>query len=115
MQGVNEMLIVRIGTKEGDLANIIVKSITLEKLQDLVGGYIEPSTPVQLRERGIELLANEEGLLQGLNLNDNLYPFFIVGQVVAVGVSEDDFVGLNAEQQKYLSEWLGALKKEREE
>lgn len=109
------MIIVRIGTKEGDLANIIVKSITLEKLQELVGGYIEPCAPVELRDRGIELLANEEGLLQGLELNENLNPFFIVGQVVAVGVAEDDFVGLNADQQKYLSEWLGGLRREREQ
>lgn len=82
---------------------------SLESLQKLVGGYIEPCAPAELRERGIELLANEEGLLKGLEPNRNLYPFFLVGTLVAVGVGEDEFTGLSAEQMRYLVNWLHRL------
>ena len=34
---------------------------SLGALQRLVDGYIEPCAPISLRERGIELLCNEEG------------------------------------------------------
>lgn len=87
-----------------------VGNITLEFLQDCVGGYIEPCAPIELKEHGIELLANEEGLLSGLDPNENLFPFFLVGNVVAVGVDGEDFVGLSVEQRRYLNEWVKALK-----
>lgn len=82
---------------------------TLAILQTLVGGYIEPCAPVQLREWGIELLANEEGLLKGLPFNINLYPFFFVGDLVAVGVKGEEFVSLTPEQEHYLKDWLDDL------
>lgn len=79
---------------------------TLETLQMWVDGYIEPCAPIQLKEKGIELLCNEMGLLNGLDPNEHLFPFFIVGNVVAVGVDEDDFTGLTLEQFEYLAEWI---------
>lgn len=81
----------------------------LNLLQALVGGYIEPCAPAQLREWGIELLANEEGLLQGLPFNINMYPFFFVGDLVAVGVKGEEFVSLTPEQEHYLKDWLNDL------
>lgn len=81
----------------------------LHDLQDLVGGYIEPCAPVELRQRGIELLANEEGLLKQLPVNINLFPFFFVGTLVAVGVSGEDFVSLTPDQESYLKSWLKNL------
>lgn len=83
---------------------------SLEALQKLVDGYIEPCAPVELREHGIELLCNEMGVLNGLDPNEHLFPFFIVGWVVAVGVDEGDFTGLSLEQFEYLAEWLCHLK-----
>lgn len=82
---------------------------TLTILQTLVGGYIEPCAPAQLREWGIELLANEEGLLKGLPFNINMYPFFFVGDLVAVGVKGEEFVSLTPEQEHYLKDWLNDL------
>lgn len=79
---------------------------SLEALQRLVDGYIEPCAPVELRERGIELLCNEEGLLRGLDPNEHLFPFFLVGYIVAVGVEGEDFTGLSRAQFEYLCEWI---------
>lgn len=84
---------------------------TLEALQESVGGYIECCAPAELRERGIELIANEEGMLKGLPVNENLLPFLFVGQLVAVSVFREDFVSLSDSQIDYLKQWLGGLKK----
>lgn len=81
----------------------------LYHLQSLVDGYIEPCAPVQLKQQGIELLCNEEGLLRGLPFNINLFPFFYVGTLVAVGVSDEDFVSLTPEQEQYLKQWIENL------
>lgn len=83
---------------------------TLRSLQFLVDGYIEPCAPPDLRGQGIELLANEEGLLRKLPINWNMLPFFFVGVLVAVGIGEDDFISLTPEQEAYLKKWLEGLK-----
>lgn len=85
------------------------ESNVLRNLQTLVGGYIEPCAPAELRHHGIELLANEEGLLRQLPVNINLFPFFFVGSLVAVGVSGEEFVSLTPEQESYLKKWLEEL------
>lgn len=85
----------------------------LHDLQALVGGYIEPCAPVELRKRGIELLANEEGLLRQLPVNINLFPFFFVGPLVAVGIGDEDFVSLTPDQEEYLKYWLIGLSNHR--
>lgn len=81
----------------------------LYDLQDMVGGYIEPCAPAELRAKGIELLCNEEGLLRQLPVNINMFPFFFVGTLVAVGVSGENFVSLTPEQESYLKKWLENL------
>lgn len=81
----------------------------LRNLQTLVGGFIEPCGPAELALNGIELLANEEGLIARLPVNTNLYPFFYVGPVVAVGIGTEDFVSLTPEQEAFLKEWLENL------
>lgn len=82
---------------------------SLYDLQHLVDGYIEPCAPVQLRQQGIELLCNEEGLLRGLPCNINMFPFFFVGTLVAVGVSGEEFTSLTPEQETYLKKWIENL------
>lgn len=84
----------------------------LESLQKCVGGYIEPCAPAGLKCRGIELLANEEGMLKGLDPNKNLFPFFFLGDLVAVGVGEEDFQSINVTQYDYLMTWLEGLNNE---
>ena len=81
----------------------------LYDLQYYVDGFIEPCAPVQLRQQGIEILCNEEGLLRQLPVNINLFPFFFVGTLVAVGVDDDEFTSLTAEQVDYLKKWLSDL------
>jgi len=81
----------------------------LHDLQAMVGGYIETCAPAELRAKGIELLCNEEGLLRQLPVNINMFPFFFVGTLVAVGVSGENFVSLTPEQESYLKKWLENL------
>ena len=81
----------------------------LYDLQAMVGGYIETCAPVELKAKGIELLCNEEGLLRQLPVNINMFPFFFVGTLVAVGVSGENFVSLTPEQESYLKKWLESL------
>ena len=103
--------VIRIGTESGDVQIQNIPN-TLEDLQELVGGYIEPCAPVELRERGIEMLCNEEGLLRQLEPNNNLYPFFYVGQCVLVGIGDEDFVSLSYNQMIYATAWLKKLSNE---
>lgn len=84
----------------------------LYQLQSLVGGLIETCAPVQLREQGIEMLCNEEGLLRGMDYNENMYPFFFVGTLVMLGVEGDHFTGLSEEQQVFAMKWLRNLSEE---
>lgn len=78
----------------------------LHDLQALVGGYIQAVPLVELEDEGITMLCNEEGLLMGLDPNENLYPFFFVGQCVMVGVSGEEFVSLTQQQIDFLQRWL---------
>ncbi len=103
------MIVLNINTKLPPILDEIPN--TLESLQQIVGGYIEPCAPAELRAEGIELLCNEEGLLTGLEPNENLSPFFIVGNAVAVAVIGEDFGSLTPRQVKYLVEWLDSLKR----
>ena len=113
------MYVLRIGHK---LSDIEVKSIpdtsfatgeyeSLRALQEMVGGYIEPCAPVELKHRHIELLANEEGLLTRLPANENLFPYFYVGTLVAVGIGKEDFCSLTRYQIEFLKDWLRGLMK----
>lgn len=68
----------------------------LEKMQDIVGGYIETIT---FPKEKIVLVCNEEGRLRNLPVN-----FFhtrighIYGDIFFVGMGEEDFVSLTKEQ-----------------
>ena len=105
------MRVLRIGTLPGEIEWLDIGG-SLEDFQKLVDGYIEPCAPIQLKQEGIELLANEEGLLKGLPLNSNMAPFFFVGDLVAVGVDyqEETFTGLNDYQVRFLIDWIYRLK-----
>ena len=81
----------------------------LYHFQALVGGYIQTCAPAELRARGIELLCNEEGVLSYLPVNENLYPFFYVGQLVAVGVDGEEFVSLTDAQADFIRLWVQHL------
>lgn len=78
----------------------------LYDLQALVGGFIEPVYLPEFSQFGIILLANEEGLLAGLDINANLLPYFLVGPVIALSSKDEEFVGLDAGQEEFIKEWL---------
>lgn len=72
---------------------------TLEKLQELVGGYIEVFYPF---EDKVAVIANEEGKINGLPLNRALYCDskiydIIAGTFLVVGLGEEDFISLSSE------------------
>lgn len=85
--------------------------LKLYELQEWVGGYIEVAPMVELEAKQIAMLVNEEGLLAGLDLNENLLPFFYVGSCVFVGVDGEDFVGLSDDQLEFVVEFLDKLTK----
>ena len=102
------MRVIIAGTKFGAVRSHETEG-ALHDLQAMVGGYIEACAPVQVREQGIEMLCNEEGVLIGLDVNVNLFPFFFLGTVVFVGVEGERFVGLTAEQEAFVMTWLKGL------
>lgn len=83
---------------------------SLHDLQFLVKGFIEPVHLPEFEDQGIILLANEEGLLKGLAPNENLWPYFLVGPVIALGVEGEEFIGLDDGQIEFLRLWVEANK-----
>lgn len=78
----------------------------LKDLQNLVGGYIEAIYPFP---DNVAVLLNESGKIFGLPVNrklidreSNIIVDVLVGNIVLVGVSGEDFISLTAEQiEKY--------------
>lgn len=87
----------------------IYGKLTLEDLQEAVGGYIQPCAPVELVDMNIQMLVDEEGLLKGLPPNLNMVPFFYVGNCVFVGVKGADFVPLTYDEALWVCEWIQNL------
>lgn len=79
---------------------------TLESLQQIVGGYIETVYPF---DDSVAIICNEEGKINGLELNralrdenDKVYDI-LAGTFLIVGLGEEDFASLSTEhQEKYL-------------
>lgn len=96
---------------ECTLGNVHTKLVdnSLHELQKLVGGTIEVAHFPSLDERDILVLVNEEGVLEGLRLNDNFDPFFIAGWAVFVGTDGENFTSLTEEQIDYVYLWIGGL------
>lgn len=107
-----DILTIVVGTKRGDIYCHLVSG-ELEEYQEIVGGYIEHVWLPELIEQGIILVANEEGLLKGLPVNENLLPFFYVGQVFFVGRGDEDLVSLTPDQMHFISSWLRGLEEVR--
>ena len=80
-------------TQEAKTVRVLPKneqSYTLDEIQAMVGGYFE----VVFNDEGYVVLANEDGLTQGLPLNEvatNLYGKKLVGNIV---VAHWSFLGL---------------------
>lgn len=95
--------------EKGTLVERISPLVRLECLQNAVDGYIEPCAPPEIKERNIEMFENEEGLLYGLPVNENLLPFFFVGNIAFVGVDGENYVGLTDDQIIFIKKWIADL------
>ena len=104
MKTISQIKIVYADTHEGH-RNVVTIENTLEKCQEIVGGHIETVSFAGLREKGILIVCNEEGLLIGLEPNENLFPYFICGDVFFTTYNDEgDFVSLSDEQVAYIFE-----------
>lgn len=102
------MKAIKLGTNFGDI-NLVDIPNTLEALQEAVGGYIEVKSIPSLVQFNILLIVNEEGLLKQLPPNENLYPFFYVGNVLVVGEDGDEFTDLTDKQVQIFEKWRASL------
>lgn len=89
----------------GKKARVTTIMNNLESLQKMVGGYIEAIYPF---EDQVAIVCNEEGKINGLELNrslrDEKHKIYdiIAGPFMIVGLSEDNFASLSKEhQEKY--------------
>lgn len=89
----------------GKKACVTTISNTLESLQQIVGGYIEAVYPF---DDPVAIICNEEGKINGLELNralrdENCKVYDILaGTFLIVGLGEEDFTSLTPEcQEKY--------------
>lgn len=103
------MKVLYIGHKPHDI-KVIETFGTLKDFQTMVGGNIETAAPVELREQGLQMLVNEEGVITGQPLNENLYPFFYVGPAVIVATYGEEFTSLRDHHLVFLARWLRGLK-----
>ena len=89
----------------GKPARVTTVKNDLSSLQKMVGGYIEAVYPF---EDPVAIICNEEGKLNGMDLNralrddsGRIYDI-LAGPFLVVGLSEDDFASLSkAHQEKY--------------
>lgn len=89
----------------GKKARVTTILNNLESLQKMVGGYIEAVYPF---EDSVAIVCNEEGKINGFELNRSLRDEngkiydILAGSFLVVGLSEEDFASLSKEhQEKY--------------
>lgn len=82
---------------------------TLEKLHEIVGGYIEY---VMIGD-GIDMIVNEEGKIIGLEYNEkatNLFDYdIIVGDALVVGTKDGENISLTDDQIKKVMDRINGV------
>lgn len=73
---------------------------SLESLQKIVGGYVRIA-PSHLRQKGIVVLVDEDGMYKNVERNVHLG---IYGTALLVGEQGEDFASLTNEQQKIVED-----------
>ena len=87
----------------GKTAHVISIANRLESLQEIVGGFIEVICPF---DDPVAIICNEEGKLNGMELNRTLRNFaaktcdILVGPFLVIGLRENNFTSLPIELQK---------------
>lgn len=74
----------------GELAYMTVIENNLEKLQEIVGGYIETVTITN----DICIVCNEEGRIKKLAENCKILGVDFVGTIIFIGTNDDEFANL---------------------
>ncbi|GHU57577.1 hypothetical protein AGMMS49975_23360 [Clostridia bacterium] len=72
---------------------------TLEAFQKLVGGYIETLTDISNPDHLVVI--NEERRIIGLSYNRNVFGYSVVGPIVAVARTDDEFSSLTETEVEY--------------
>ena len=85
------------------IAYKVVSEITLEMLQELVGGYIEVYSTIAMQKIKLVAVINEEGKLRGMTPNFWAVRDIIVGPAVFVGRDGENFGSLTESQVNYLN------------
>ena len=80
----------------------VESQVTLKYLQELVGGYIEICPTREMKEKNILMIVNEEGKLNGLPVNFKIPGDTIVGTVVFMSSTGEEFGSLDENQVNYL-------------
>lgn len=97
--------------KLGDrkLAFLDYENIEAELVKLIGGGFVNEA-PDELANENILLLCHDRGAKTGKEPNENLYPFFYVGTVVALNLTvEGELASLTLPQISTLSEWMQSL------
>lgn len=76
-----------------EIGHVTFISNTLKNLQNTVGGYIETVTIIT-DEPQVVIICNEEGRLMDLPYNCTINGIDFYGDIIAVGVSGDEFSDL---------------------
>lgn len=95
------MKVIKVGTELHDVS-VVEWDGSLKQLQEMVDGYIEVVQLIDFEHYNIKMIVNEEGLLKGLPVNDNLLPYFYVGNAVFVGQTDEDLIGLTQHEINYV-------------
>lgn len=106
-QSKSEKIMTVLVVSPGEKPSVETIPIGLESLQQQVGGYIEAINPF---EEPVGIVCNEEGKINGLQLNralrddENSIYDIVSGTFLVVGLGEEDFCSLTPEQIEKYSE-----------
>ena len=88
----------------GQRAEDIEVENSLEALQEVVGGYLEP---IQLPASNMVILRDEEGLMKQKDYNCRIMGIDFVGTILFVGTKGEEFTDVPTTAAKVEKYWLG--------
>lgn len=105
----NEEEMTVVACQPGKTAEVITIKCGLEAMQKFVGGYIQAVYPF---EDPVAIVCNEEGKVNGMDLNRALYTEdgemydIVAGPMFICGLGEEDFTSLQGDLlEKYLEKY----------
>lgn len=99
------MRVIKIGTKLGD-----VELTNIDDMESVIGASdFSEETPFGLWYNHIVLVCRKNGMLQGLEPNENLFPFFFVGECFLAHHDFRNFSDLTDNDLTFVKQWLKGL------